>query len=380
MSRRLISGLLLVFCFTLFSPVSTVFADQLDELREQQEQIRRELEEAKEKLNEKRKEEKSLSQQVQELASQITEVTNQLKAVERKLASAEQKVAEAERDLEKTSQELAEKLHLFKMRLVDIYQNRDVQVAEVLTQSTSLTDFLVRMELFKRIADHDIQMLEEIKLKKKEQEEKKIQLENQRDQVLALKKETQNKQRELQKRKEEQQQLLNSIKHQEEMILKAIKEEEEAHKRITTLIRKLELEREGLSSRAPTKLTWPTPGYGRITSDYGWRVHPILRIKRWHSGIDIGAPWGSRVVSGADGKVVLAEWYGAYGNAVLVMHGGGIVTMYAHLSEILVNEGEFVSQGEVIGRVGSTGLSTGPHLHFEVLNNGEDINPWKFFR
>jgi murein DD-endopeptidase MepM/ murein hydrolase activator NlpD len=145
------------------------------------------------------------------------------------------------------------------------------------------------------------------------------------------------------------------------------------------MISKLEFEKNGLSSRAPTKLAWPTPGYSRITSEYGWRTHPILKTRRWHTGIDIGVPHGEKVVAAEDGKVVLAEYYGAYGNTVIILHGGNISTLYGHLSRINVKNGEFVVRGQKIGEIGTTGLSTGPHLHYTVMKNGQDINPWKFY-
>ncbi|MBZ4686577.1 MAG: peptidase [Clostridiales bacterium] len=381
--KRLIASLtilIVAFTFLLPSHVGKAYADQLDDLRRKQEQIREEMEETRKELQEEKKKEQSLSEQVRELAEQVAAVQHQLEIVERRLLSAEQKVKQAEKDLDIIKQELEQKLETFKERLVDIYRNRDVKIIEVLTNSTSFTDFLVRVEMFKKIADHDMKMLEEIKQKKKEQEIKKKKLEQKRDEVAALKKETEAKKKELQKRKNAQQEMLLAVRQQKELLARALEEKEEDRKKIAAMIRKMELEQKGLSSRAPTRLTWPTPGYSRVTSDYGWRIHPILKTRRWHSGIDIAAPWGSKVVAAADGKVAFTGWYGAYGNAIIVMHGGGISTMYPHLSKILVKEGEFVSRGQEIGKVGSTGLSTGPHIHFEVMKNGEDINPWKFFR
>jgi murein DD-endopeptidase MepM/ murein hydrolase activator NlpD len=120
-------------------------------------------------------------------------------------------------------------------------------------------------------------------------------------------------------------------------------------------------------------MIWPVNGH--ITSYFGYRYHPILHFSRFHAGIDIGASWGSPIVAAADGQVAAAGWAGGYGRQVRIAHGGGIVTTYNHMSEIVAAPGGFVHAGQLIGYVGSSGLSTGPHLHYEVLKGGTPINP-----
>jgi len=126
---------------------------------------------------------------------------------------------------------------------------------------------------------------------------------------------------------------------------------------------------------APTVMGLALPVAGHITSYFGYRYHPILHFTRFHSGLDIGAGWGSPIVAAADGQVVRAGWAGGYGRQVQLAHGGGIVSSYSHMSEIVAQSGSFVHQGQVIGYVGSSGLSTGPHLHYEVLRQGVPVNP-----
>ncbi len=109
------------------------------------------------------------------------------------------------------------------------------------------------------------------------------------------------------------------------------------------------------------------PVSGRVTSGFGQRFHPILGYERFHAGVDLAATFGSPIAAAADGRVVSAGWHGGYGRLVAVMHGGGIETLYGHMSRIAAQPGELVRQGQVIGYVGSSGLSTGPHLHYEVL-------------
>jgi murein DD-endopeptidase MepM/ murein hydrolase activator NlpD len=117
------------------------------------------------------------------------------------------------------------------------------------------------------------------------------------------------------------------------------------------------------------------PVSGRVTSGFGSRFHPILGYRRMHAGLDLAASYGSPIVAAADGRVVGAGWSGGYGNLVRIAHNGGIQTMYGHMSRIAARAGTFVHQGQIIGYVGSTGLSTGPHLHYEVLKNGSPVNP-----
>jgi murein DD-endopeptidase MepM/ murein hydrolase activator NlpD len=117
------------------------------------------------------------------------------------------------------------------------------------------------------------------------------------------------------------------------------------------------------------------PVAGHITSYFGNRYHPILHFTRFHAGLDIGASWGSPIVAAGDGQVVAAGWAGGYGREVKIAHGGGLVSIYGHMSQIAAAPGSFVRQGQVIGYVGSSGLSTGPHVHFEVRMGGTPVNP-----
>jgi murein DD-endopeptidase MepM/ murein hydrolase activator NlpD len=117
------------------------------------------------------------------------------------------------------------------------------------------------------------------------------------------------------------------------------------------------------------------PVSGRVTSGFGERFHPILGYQRFHAGLDLAATFGSPIAAAADGRVVSAGWHGGYGRLVAVMHAGGVETLYGHMSSIAARPGELVRQGQVIGYVGSSGLSTGPHLHYEVLKNGRPVNP-----
>ncbi len=127
-------------------------------------------------------------------------------------------------------------------------------------------------------------------------------------------------------------------------------------------------------------MTWPAPGNGRVSSPFGYRIHPIFHTKKLHTGIDIPASTGSSIVAASSGTVIHSGWLGGYGNVVMIDHGGGIVTLYAHNSSLTVSKGQSVSRGSLIAKAGSTGNSTGPHLHFEVRQNGKYIDPLPWVR
>ena len=122
-------------------------------------------------------------------------------------------------------------------------------------------------------------------------------------------------------------------------------------------------------------MTWPCPSCRIITSEYGWRLHPTLGYEKLHTGMDIGASYGAKIIAAKSGKVITATENRAYGKYVVIDHGGGICTLYAHQSSLAVSAGQSINEGDTVGYVGSTGYSTGPHLHFEVIVNGKTTNP-----
>ena len=182
--------------------------------------------------------------------------------------------------------------------------------------------------------------------------------------------------------------LLKKIQKEKKLYQRARAEFEELSRKLELAIRKLILEKKMASSRRVVsggsfrlgyrrvRLVWPVRG--RITSGFGYRIHPIFKTKRFHAGIDIAAPTGTAVKAAASGEVLYAGWLRGYGKVIIILHRGGMATVYAHLRDIVVREGQRVAQGEIIGSVGSTGWSTGPHLYFEVRIDGRAVNPLKY--
>ena len=169
--------------------------------------------------------------------------------------------------------------------------------------------------------------------------------------------------------------MLNAATYEREMAERAYRELIETSKQIETMIRRIQSGEKNIGGSTGT-MVWPAEG--EITSPFGWRVHPIFGTQRLHTGIDIGADYGDATRAADGGVVIHSDWMGGYGNAVIIDHGNGISTLYAHNSQLLVSEGQTVAKGQTVARVGSTGYSTGPHLHFEVRQNGTPVNPSNF--
>ncbi|WP_028308040.1 murein hydrolase activator EnvC family protein [Desulfitibacter alkalitolerans] len=377
--KKIVAAVLIVL-FVVAS-LGTASADELDQLRKEQDVIQRQMEEERRSLQSAQRQFNSLSDQVRHLENELSKVERELATLNRNVKNAEDLVKEAEAELIEIENELQERVDLFKERLRQIYQRGDVNFFEVLTQSSSITDFLVRFELLKKIAEQDMNMVEEIDRQRLIAEEKKEELEKKRDHVVLLKKQSEAKLAQLETQKKEQQDFLAQVRQEKSVIERALAELEEDSNKLAAEIRRIQLSRSRSGLSAPTgKFAWPTPGYNRITSDYGMRVHPILRTQRMHTGIDISAPMGSPAVAGEVGEVIYTGWFGGYGWTVVVDHGGGVSSMYPHLSRITVKEGDIVARGQEVGKIGTSGLSTGPHMHFEVRENGDPVNPWPYLR
>ncbi len=377
--KKIIAVVLVVLFLTV--TLSTVSADELDELRQEQNAIQKQMEEEKEALKSTQQQFSSLSEQIKYLEDQLSKVEQELATLNRNVKNAEDLVGQAEEELTKIENELQERVDLFKERLKQIYQKGDVNFFEVLTQSSSITDFLVRFELLKKIAEQDMALVEEIDRQRIIAEEKKVELEKKRDHVVLLKKQSEAKLAQLESQKKEQQAFLVQVRQEKSVIERALAELEDDSNKLASRIRAIQLSRSGSGLTGPAgKFAWPTPGYTRVTSDYGMRVHPVLRTSRMHTGVDIGAPSGSPAVVGELGEVIYTGWFGGYGWTVVVDHGGDVSSMYPHLSKITVKEGQIVTRGQEVGKVGTSGLSTGPHMHFEVREKGDPVNPWQYLR
>ena len=330
---------------------------------------------------------KNIQNKAKQLETQLKNLSGQISAVERDLrekeAAYEEAIAEvnaAKLRVEQKQEELLDRQNTMRNRARAMYEFGQASYVEVVLQATDISDFLSRTEYLKCLVANDQNILAEVRFQKQLLEEEKIVLEEKMQQAQRLKEEAIQAQSLLKSKRNEQQVALSENKKYQDDLIQQIENMEKDSKALESKIRELQAERRKAGGVVVGFIdTWPTPGVYMITSSYGERIHPITRVRKLHTGIDIGARGGTKIVAAGDGVVIFAGWYGAYGNAVIIDHGNGMSTLYGHMSSCAVSTDALVFARQVIGYVGSTGWSTGPHLHFEIRNDGVPTNPAAYF-
>ncbi len=376
MFKSKLTGLLLV-CFFVITAMMPVHADDLDNTKKQLNDVNRVLNQQQQQLNQTQKVERGIIGQIENLEKNIKTTENSLEETKSKINNLQVKIDVAKKEIEEREKNLLVKTQLLSDRLVYIFEDGDVSYLEVLLSSTDFNDFLTRYELLNAIVSNDMDLIESIK---KEQSNLKMiqsELEVNAQELENNRIGQKNMKEELDLRKAEKEKMLSSVQKEKEKYQEAIDELERTSRDLEQMIRKAQGNSSG-GKQGTGSLTWPTPGYSTITSPYGMRFHPILKERRMHTGVDIGAPNSAKIVAADDGVVISSGWMGGYGQTIIIDHGKGISTLYAHQSVLIAKEGESVTKGEMIGKVGSTGWSTGPHLHFEVRINGNPTDPMAY--
>ncbi|MCI8699945.1 MAG: M23 family metallopeptidase [Clostridia bacterium] len=264
--------------------------------------------------------------------------------------------------------------------MLTICEQGELQYLDVLLGSTSIVDFISNYFLISEIYENDIQLLEKANSQKKEIEQKSDELEKEKQVLNEKKKEQQKDAQILENTKTARQIQITKLSEEEQNIQLQIDEYKKQVTSIEDEIRSLVGIVTFGEDYVGEKMIWPIPGHTRITSKFGMRTHPITGLYRLHTGTDVGAPIGTDFLAMASGIVVKAEYNLAYGNMVIIDHGGGVQTLYAHGSEIIAKIGQNVKQGDSVLKVGSTGYSTGPHAHFEIRIDGNPVDPLNYVK
>ncbi len=373
MIKRMLA-LFLTVCF-MITVIMPVYADELDETRQQLKEVGRDIEETKQNINEASQQANSIMGQLQTLDQNINSTQQEINTMEQHLSTLQDNIDKTEKEILKQEEELDEQVDYMSDRLVFMYEEgMDVSYLEVLLSSANIKEFLTRYDLLCCIVDQDKEMIESIQREKRDLDIKKSDLEVQRMDLVSAKKSQELKINELSVQRSQRKDMLNSVQSQKAAFEQALEELERNSRELEQLI---------LRSQSGTALgtgvyTWPAPGYHTITSPYGMRFHPILQTRKMHTGVDIAAPSGADIVAADSGVVIYEGWNGGYGQVIIIDHGVGMSTLYAHQSRFVVSYGETVTKGQVIGKVGTTGWSTGPHLHFEVRINGSYTDPMPY--
>ncbi len=376
MSNRSRVKIILITLLLVFTFVIPTAGDDLNDAIRRQQQLFDEQSRAEGKL-------KSLSNRATQMTKQIQQLTYQISAAEIDLEKKEiayekaiQDVIIIENEVEEKQEELNGRQETLRKRVRSIYEEGEMSYFEVLLQSTDISDFISRMEYLGYLVDNDQKILTDIAIQKDQLYEKKDQLVAKKDEAEKLKTQAMAAKNYLDSSKGQKEVALAENKKYQDDLLVQIEKMEKDSKALEATIRELQKKNSGIIGSVGV---WPTPGYWYITSSYGYRTHPITRKYTLHSGVDIGAPNRAKIVAAGAGVVIYSGWYGAYGNAVIIDHGNGMSTLYGHMSSIAAANGRAVVGGQTIGYVGSTGWSTGPHLHFEVRKNGTPTSPMQYY-
>ena len=378
---------------TLFFSANALADDEIEQLQQEQasyEQAAERARAAAELIQGKIDSVSELKRQLDDEAYEATAVYEDRQAA---LDETLYRIGENETKLAEVTAELKEKHGILKNRVRDIYINGQISYLDVLFGAKDFGDFLTRMDLLKRVMIRDSELVANVLKYQHEIQEVGKQLEaDKRIQTELADKAAEAMNVKLEK-VAKQQALIDLMQNDKSVYDRQYDEMMASSAEVARLIAQKEEERRREAEKAARAaqggnsggyvmqsfgggMIWPVSG--PITSEFGWRTHPIFGSARFHSGLDIGADYGVPICAAASGVVIESGWIGGYGNTIMIDHGGGVVTLYGHNESLAASVGQTVNQGDVIAYCGSTGNSTGPHCHFEVRLNGEPVSPWDY--
>lgn len=370
--------------------IQTVFGSSIKDLKEdkkgvnnQMEDAKKEIAEAQSKLNVLEDDLVIADRNYQEASEQLAEINRQLTVTEENLQVAEAELVVAEENYDRQYEDL-------KIRLRVMYEYGEVGYIEVLLGSKNISDFFTRIEYVNAIAGYDKEILDNLFALEQEIEDKIAQIELDKQEIEILQKQQVIKTEQLAQKQKEKETLIKAVETDIAKTEEKLAQLEKSSSDIEALIKAEEKKiaeeeaRRAAQSGGNTgsivnytggKLGWPVPGKSYISSGYYVRNSPITGKVEMHTGLDIPAPTGYNILAAESGKVITAGYVNGYGYTVVISHGGGLSTLYGHNSSLVVSVGDTVTRGQVIAKAGSTGMSTGPHCHFEVRVNGKHTDP-----
>lgn len=402
--KILIMGLLIG---SLSVPVS---ASKLSDAQEAKQQLETNKSKEEKQIEKLQKKQEKLQASIQKLDTQMTTLDKKLSKLNDKFAASKEALANTREELAQAKEDEKNQYASMKTRIKYMYENGESEYIDIIFQAKSIGDMLNRAEYVAKISEYDNNMLNGLEATREKIADKEEQQKKEVQEVKQLRQEVKTQRQKLKEKaaakKQQVKEFQNNIKKRKATILayqkqiaaqeKEIKKlEEEARKKAEEEARQAEQQQSQSSSTTSSSsgssssssssssstssgFTWPCPSSHTISSQFGYRIHPILGTKKLHNGIDIAAPYGSSIVAAGSGTVIAASYSSSMGNYVMISHGNGITTVYMHCSSLLVSSGQTVSKGQQIARVGSTGLSTGNHLHFSVMKNGSYVSPWDY--
>jgi murein DD-endopeptidase MepM/ murein hydrolase activator NlpD len=369
----------IAFSILILSPVAA--QTPIDQLQKQQSDLERKRSTVTEQRDRVRRQEKAAQTKLGGIQTHIKATSVQISANEKKLKAASQRLDQLQNDLAKVEAGYQQRQFATIARLKFLQRQQHIQGWAILLQSQNLNDFLDRRYQLQRVYKGDRQTLATLKTQSEKIENNRRAVSTQKNTVALLTQELLVQKSEFQAQANAQKSNIDRLKQDRGALEAAEEQLSRDSNNIAALIQQRmdEQSRSRISAVIPSTGLMGYPCNGPITSPFGDRMHPILGYVRFHAGLDFGADYGSPIFAAQSGTVIHAGWYGGYGQSVIIDHGNGITTFYAHTSDLYVSEGENVQRGQAIAAIGSSGLSTGPHLHFEVRVGGEPVNPVSYF-
>ena len=354
---------------------SAIFAQsEVDVLQQQRQQVQQQRQQVEQQRDQLKKLETTAEKERSGLQKRLKSTETTLKSQETELDKSTQALKSLEKALTETEASYRQQQLAMLARLQFLQKQRDRQGLSLLLKSSNLNDLLDKRYRLKKLFDSDRKSLATLQDQTSKLNAQRSQVEMKKNEISLIMQQLLAQKNELSAQSSYQKEFITHLKTNREALESAIVQLERDSTSIGQIIRQRSIgDSRGIIITGRGVMTVPVDA--EITSQFGYRMHPILGYQKFHSGLDFGADSGSTIRSAAAGLVIYAQWYGGYGNAVIVDHGGGITTLYGHTEGFYVAEGATVQKGQPIAAVGSTGLSTGPHLHFEVRQNGEPIDP-----
>ncbi|MGB7440816.1 MAG: peptidoglycan DD-metalloendopeptidase family protein [Coleofasciculaceae cyanobacterium] len=385
-NKKIISLGIIVFCLLLSLAISTPVTAQsspdpasIEQLRQRKQQIEQQrslLQKESDRLSEV---EKALQGQLSGIIYNVHSTNIAYKDYEFQVQLASKRIKELREYLAEAERTYHQKRAATIARLRFLQRQQRTGFGwDILLNSENLNEFLDQRYRVKLVYQADQQVLLDLKAEADQIKEQEAEIERQKNKVALLTQQLLAQKTEFEKQQVQQEQLIERLNTNKQALEAAQGQLAADSRGIGILIRRAAYKAKYRSRGVFGTGQLVFPNDSDITSEFGWRLHPVLGTSRFHAGIDFGGSYGSTIRAADRGTVIFAGWYGGYGYAVIVDHGGGLATLYGHTSKLYVSEGQTVQQGEAIAAVGSTGLSTGPHLHFEVRKEGEPVDPMMY--
>jgi len=363
--------------------------EQIKKAEEDQKKIKGTISDINSMVSELEKEKTSLTNYVEELDGKVTEVEGKIEDLTTAIAEKEEDIKETEEELASAQETQLNQYNAMKARIKFMYEKGNSFYLEMLLMADSFGDMVNKADYIEMLSAYDKSKLDEYIQYCGYVEECKLALETEKETLDLAKEQVETEKSNLETLIGEKEKEITAKESDISNKEQAIKEYEADLAEQTAIIKTLEKavaeQKQKLMEESGEVITYdggvfkfPAPSYTRVSDDYGYRTHPILGVKQFHNGVDLAAPGGSDILAAYDGEVVAAAYSATMGNYVMINHGNDLYTIYMHASKLYVSQGAKVARGQKIAAVGSTGRSTGNHLHFSVRLNGEYVSPWNY--